>query len=266
VHKLTTVDKLAMDTAGNAVDPNRCRPAVLGQHAHTPAQHAVYTALWNLAGPPDSPDPYRDVTIGYDKLAALVGGSKRNMQRLAEILQRKLALEVLREENSGLRQGKTYRVYGMAEILRRRNEAGYVWIFRNRSAVALVKMTPVDKIATQANLPPDPLDKLPSALGSSLGNENAKAAPSPRSKIVELMADEETAAKLIARCRRVNAAATEEEVLHFLQLRVAFLRRHRPLPDNCVEFLLTTVPHYFQQPLVLERFRAEQSGGAPRLT
>jgi hypothetical protein len=63
-----------------------------------------------------------------------------------------LAIEVLREENSGLRQGKTYRVYGMAEILRRRKEAGYVWTFRNRSAVALVKMTPVDKISTVTSL------------------------------------------------------------------------------------------------------------------
>jgi hypothetical protein len=75
-----------------------------------------------------------------------------------------LAIEVLREENSGLRQGKTYRVYGMDEILRRRREAGYVWTFRNRSAVRLVKMTAIDKPAAVASSSTDPMDKQPAGM------------------------------------------------------------------------------------------------------
>lgn len=151
VAKVTTVDKLGVDTEGNAIEASRCRPATLVQHGHTSGEHALYMALWNVGGPPDRKDAYRDVTIGYDKLAAQTRGSKRNVQRLVEILKRKLAIEVLLEEDSGRRQGKTYRIYGMAEVLRRRREAGYSWTFRNRSAVELVKMTTVDKLEPAAN-------------------------------------------------------------------------------------------------------------------
>jgi hypothetical protein len=174
---------------------------------------------------------------------------------LAEILKRKLAIEVLREEKSGLRQGKTYRVYGMAEILRRRKEAGYVWIFRNRSAVELVRIFPVDRMATVANLPPDTVDKLPPSAGGSLGSRNEEASPL-RSKLGILLGDD-TARKLICRCRALDAAATEEEILHFFELRMTALRRRRPI-DNSLELLLASVPRYFQRPaLDLERYRAE---------
>jgi hypothetical protein len=57
------------------------------------------------------------------------------VRRLVEALPRKLATEVVGEENSRLRQGRTYRVYSPAEILRRRREAGYLWCFRDRAAV-----------------------------------------------------------------------------------------------------------------------------------
>src|SRR5215831_11381982 len=77
VDSLATVDKLCVDTEGNTIDASRCKPAVLVQHGHTSGEHAVYVALWNLGGPPDRKDAYRDVTIGYGKLAAQSGGSKR---------------------------------------------------------------------------------------------------------------------------------------------------------------------------------------------
>jgi hypothetical protein len=56
-------------------------------------------------------------------------------------------LEVLRPENSGIRQGKTYRIYAPAEVLRRRSEAGYLWVLRNRSAVELVKVSSLQQSA-----------------------------------------------------------------------------------------------------------------------
>lgn len=74
---MTTVDKMATDTRGESVDPARCRLSVLPHDAHTRAEQAVYTALWNLASPAGAEDSYRDVRIGYDKLAALAGASQR---------------------------------------------------------------------------------------------------------------------------------------------------------------------------------------------
>jgi hypothetical protein len=59
-------------------------------------------------------------------------------------LTQKLAIEVVGVENSALRQGKTWRVYGAAEILRRRREAGYLWTVRDRSTVRLVQMTTLE--------------------------------------------------------------------------------------------------------------------------
>src|SRR5438045_8317031 len=127
--RMATVDTMAADSSGHSVPLARCRPADSAEAAHTRAEHALYLALWNLGLP--GQDLSRDVSIGYDKLAVLARASKRHLQRLTASLAEKLALEVVGQENSRLRQGKTYRVYGIAEILRRRREAGYLWYLRD---------------------------------------------------------------------------------------------------------------------------------------
>jgi hypothetical protein len=183
-------------------------------------------------------------------MAALVGASKGTVKRLAEGLQRKWAIEVLRPENSSIRQGKAYRVYGTAEVLRRRAEAGYLWSWRNRSAVELVKMTAVDDQPTVASFlsqqrPP--------------ANEVASSPPvSTTFARIRMFLDDDAAAKeLIVRCREADAQATEEEILYFLKVRVAYLRQ-RPPVANWREVLLKSVPPYFQRPAgALERYRAE---------
>jgi hypothetical protein len=249
------MDKLATDTAGKRLDDtSRCRPAELVEHAHTRAEHALYAALWNFGGSPDHQDPYRDVTIGYDKLAALVRTSKRTVQRLGQSLQRKLAIEVLQPENCGIRQGKTYRVYGTAEVLRRRMEAGYLWSLSNRSAVELVKMTSLNPPATAASLA---TEQPPRSADSA--NEVTLPAPLPTTlaKIRTFLNGDAAAQELIARCRSADPQATDEEILYFLELRVAQLRQ-RPPVGNWMELLLTSVPRYFQPPVFeLERYRAE---------
>ena len=165
-----------------------------------------------------------------------------------------LALEVLRGENSALRQGKTYRVYGMDEILRRRREAGYVWTFRNRPAVRLVKMTAIDKPAAVASSSTDPMDKQP----AGMENEAASSCGAPLAKIRMILGEDEDATqKLISTCRAADARATEEEILHFLERRMAALRRG-PRIDQWVENLLASVPRYFQRPAMeLERYRGK---------
>ena len=86
---MDTVGTVAIDSSGQSVDPTRCRPSVSPQDAHTRAEHAVYTALWNLGGPAETEDPYRDVSIGYDKLAALARASKGTVHRLTKTLTQK---------------------------------------------------------------------------------------------------------------------------------------------------------------------------------
>ena len=80
--------------------------------------------------PADSAAGFRDVSLGYDKVAALIGSSKPNVKGLLEALQRKLAIEVVGEENSRIRQCRTYRVFSQADILRRRRSR--LWVVPGR--------------------------------------------------------------------------------------------------------------------------------------
>lgn len=244
---------MPIDTRGKPVELSRCRLALLPHDAHTRAEHAVYTALWNLAGPGEGEeDPYRDVSIGYDKLAALARASKRTVQRLVEILIEKLAIEAVAAENSAIRQGKTYRVYGTPEIERRRREAGYLWTWRDRSTVRLVKLTDTPEAA--ASLPADRADTPPSAEG-----EQQKTTPlaSALDKIKSFMADDKAAAKLCDRCRWVDAEASDEEILYFLDLTIASLRRRSMVDDAWRDQLISEVPRRFTNPILIERYRLE---------
>jgi hypothetical protein len=161
-------------------------------------------------------------------------------------LQRKLAIEVVGTENSGARRGKTYRVYGAAEILRRRREAGYLWRFRDRSAVELVKM--IDEAASpSAEMPP----------------AATEGEVSPALAEIRMWMDGKAAAeKLIWRCQSADANANEEEIRHFLRKGVTALRRRGLTPTpNWQETLITSVAQYFEPPAFeLERCRAERTG------
>jgi hypothetical protein len=72
------------------------------------------------------------------------------------------------------------------------------------------------------------------------------------------------AEKLIWRCQSADANATEEEIRHFLKIRVAALRRRGlglTLPPDWQETLITSVAQYFQPPAFeLQRYRAEHGG------
>jgi hypothetical protein len=243
---MTTVDKMATDTRGESVDPARCRLSVLPHDAHTRAEHAVYTALWNLASPAGAEDSYRDVRIGYDKLAALAGASQRTVHRLTKMLTAKLAIEAVAAEISALRQGKTWRIYGTPEILRRRREAGYLWTARDRSTVRLVKMTALE---TPTSLSAD--DQAPPAAA-----ENPIAA-SALEKIKILIDDDQAAAKLCHQCRRADPEASDEEILHFLELSIDSRRRRAVVGGNWREEVIAAVPVYFTQRIPIERYRLE---------
>jgi hypothetical protein len=270
VAKVSTVASLAVDVEGNPVDSKLCKPASRVQHGHTPGEHAVYMALWNRGGPPDRKDEFRDVSIGYDKLAALIGGSKRNVQRLAESLIRKLAIQIVRSEDSGTRLGKTYRVFGMAEILKRRKEEGYTYVIRNRSGVNLVKMpfnlstvdklTTVDSLSTVTvdSLSTVTVDSLSTPLGSSLGSSLGRPAEPPsssndNSSLSTVMSkfgivlDDDAARRIIRRCQSADHTATVEEIAHFAELKVQQLMKRKNI-ENWPGMLMAAVPAYFDPP------------------
>ena len=84
-------------------------------------------------------------------------------------------------------------------------------------------------------------------------------APAPAlAKIRMLLADDRAAQELIARCRAAQAQASDEEILYFLELRCAALRRAPPV-ENWRASLLASVPRHFQGLTIeLEKYRAER--------
>jgi hypothetical protein len=247
-------------------------------------EHAIYTALWNLGGNPDRRDEFRDVTIGYDRLAAVMGGSKRNVQRLVESLLQKYAIQILRAEDSGIRQGKTYRVYSMTEILRRRRDAGYTWVLRNRSAVELIKLSTVvkpptvDSLTTVGSLPTvdskttetvdrlttETVDRLSTPLGSSLGTTQETSSSADHTTLIDgvrkagISLDDDAARRIISRCRGADHTATVEEITYFAELKIHQLAKRRNI-ENWPGFLMAAIPAYFDPPATeLSRHRIER--------
>jgi hypothetical protein len=108
----------------------------------------VYQNLWNQGHA--GGEGYRIVSRGYDRIAHDNGLSKRNVQRVMESLIEKLTIEVLESEISADRIGKTYKLWNPGHIMKRRSGAGLKWVYRNRTAVELVRMATVDSLATGA--------------------------------------------------------------------------------------------------------------------
>ena len=106
------------------------------EDAHTRAEQHVYKCLWESAGAYD--EVSRTITIGFGAMAKLVGLSESNARINLRSLIAKLAVEEIAEYNCERSVGRTYRVFGEAEILRRRREAGLVWFMRRTLAVVFV--------------------------------------------------------------------------------------------------------------------------------
>jgi hypothetical protein len=104
--------------------------------AHTRAEQHVYERLWGAAQPYD--EVSRAVTIGFGAMANLVGLSESNARINLRSLLAKLAVEEIGEYNCERSQGRTYRIFNEAEILRRRREAGLCWYMRRTLAVVFV--------------------------------------------------------------------------------------------------------------------------------
>jgi len=109
-----------------------CRPA----DAHTRAEQHVYERLWEIAQPYD--EISRTLTIGFGAMANLVGLSESNARINLRSLLAKLAVEEIGAYNCERSQGRTYRIFNDAEILRRRREAGLRWYMRRTLAVVFV--------------------------------------------------------------------------------------------------------------------------------
>ncbi len=112
------------------------RPAHLVEDGHSRAEQQVYAQLWENATPFD--EISRLITLGFASMGRLTGLSESNARINLRSLIQKLALDEHTTYDCATSQGRTYRIYQSAEILRRRHQAGLSWVMRRTLAVVFV--------------------------------------------------------------------------------------------------------------------------------
>ena len=112
------------------------RPAHLVEDGHSRAEQQVYAQLWENATPFDAVS--RLITLGFVSMGRLTGLSESNARINLRSLIQKLALDEHTTYDCATSQGRTYRIYQPAEILRRRHQAGLSWVMRRTLAVVFV--------------------------------------------------------------------------------------------------------------------------------
>ena len=143
--RILPIPELIYRTAdGIAVEPKRVQRATLVQHGHSPTEQLVYQILYN-AGVPDSSHPaWRDVQIGYDRLARQTGITKRNIIPLMHRLEKKLSIDVAEYQDSTRNLARKYRVFNMTEVLERRRKAHMEFVIRHRGVEFVFAAGPGD--------------------------------------------------------------------------------------------------------------------------
>ncbi len=141
----TAGGKLPTDVIDGTIIGRRqkIRRAVVAQDGHSSGEQLLYQALWNAARPESGSLDHRIIVAGYQGMSALCKLDKKNCKKNAKGLIEKLALEVAETYRSDERIGTTYRIFSYKEILRRREEAGMVWVVRT-SGVRFVSLTDKD--------------------------------------------------------------------------------------------------------------------------
>ncbi len=298
--KLSPGDKLQARsfilTDGTRVEPRFVKQQQLAQDGHSPAEHQVYQALWNAGGEELNGDrerpspPYRDVIVGQTFIARKTSISKRNLIRILGSLHEKFSIETLQTQVSADHTAKTYRVWSMKEILNRRRERGFSWIYRNRNAVALArlvtaggssgssssssdkagdKLTPDAKLSPGDKLTPDqvtnwqvgPGDKLAPPLGTRVGTEQGTSSSQVSPVITETFrrycpVDDDAIRSLVKAVLQVDNRASEDEIAYFLAVKAEQLRHRRDI-QNFVGLLIASVPRCFTGSLI-SQFREER--------
>lgn len=106
------------------------------EDGHSRAEQQVYAQLWENATPFD--EVSRLITLGFASMGRLTGLSESNARINLRSLIQKLAVAEHTTYDCATSQGRTYRIYQPAEILRRRHQAGLGWVMRRTLAVVFV--------------------------------------------------------------------------------------------------------------------------------
>ncbi len=206
------------------------RPALLVEDGHSRAEQQVYARLWDNATPHD--DASRLITLGFASMGKLTGLSESNARINLRSLIQKLAVEEHTTYDCAASQGRTYRVFEPAEVLRRRHAAGLRWVMRRTLAVVFVD--PESKLPlfhkAGPGLPSGPNLVPPVLLTQAIRGHLQQYGPT----------DPATVQRFLAACQHANPQATPEQIAAAIHDQ-ALLTAGMPAAER-LAFLLDTVP------------------------
>lgn len=256
--------------------------ATLVQHGHTPAEQLLYLAMWSNGKETGSRS--REITAGYRQLGHLANLNDKTVKYALQSLVEKLAIQVIAEEHVASRTGRTYRVFSYEHILATRNQAGLIWVRKNKGVEFVEPPTVVNRptvvhtsrapiyvsavnsvgpkttegatpTAPVVHFPPDTVGSFTTPLGNVLGKERNQTSTStlepefPTELLQGLLRivpfmDEEAICMLWTECRARVSDCTISEVLGFVQSKAAIALNGKI--QNPVGFLLAVVPKCFE--------------------
>ena len=288
-----------IEVEGRGKRPLRyCRTA---QDGHTSSEQVAYQALWALARRLGQSEPEGShlVDVGLARICQLLGSDHKNVKRLLQSLEAKLAIEVVERPDYRLGIPTRYRVFSYVQILERRRRAGMVWVVRTRTTrfvdLGLVRQLieaeksagqqpmgeffgepepPMGRTATQpmGDPPQQPMGNRPEAsfIGRLEGIQYQSAptsgfpAPLARSLSEWIRLDDSAVQRIWNACRKGTPDCTEEEVAEFCRIKQPLLESGRI--ENPVGLLIRSVPKFFENGggAALIEYRQEQARARDR--
>lgn len=251
------------------------------QDGHTSSEQVAYQALWTLARRlgQSEPDGSQLVDVGLARICQLLGSDHKNIKRLLQSLEAKLAIEVVERPDYRLGLPTRYRVFAYAQILERRRRAGMVWVVRTRTTrfvdLGVVRQLieaerstgqqPMGDLSGETeppmggmpiqptgDPPQQPVGHRPEPffIGKDQGSEQqsppTSAFPSALAQTLAkwITLDDSAVQCIWDACRKGTPDCTEQEVAEFCCIKQPLLESGRI--DNPAGLLIRSVPKFFE--------------------
>ena len=264
--KLSTVGHSAtvgvtqwVDAHGSTYESRKVLRVQIAQHCMTLGEERFYQSVWHAR---EADGVRRDgprskvFSMGYDRLAKLVRLDEKSVRQLIPKLVAKRVLEVLANEDSSARIGRTYRIFNYDEILERQRAENMLFVIKKGRAVEFVwplgetpgvrasQMSTVGVSTTVGEKTTvDVQEQAELAWVRPAGGGDAETSPLQQALSQYATADGEATRMIAAGARRNAPDATTEEIVHFIHEKGRLARAGKIA--NPLAYLLVYVPKCF---------------------
>ena len=268
-----------IEVEGRGKRPLRyCRTA---QDGHTSSEQVAYQSLWSFARRlgQSEPDGSQLVDIGLARICQLLGSDHKNIKRILQSLEAKLAIEVVERPDYRLGIPTRYRIFAYAQILERRRRAGMVWVVRTRTTRFVDPGVVRELIEAQQSTGQQPMGGFPeeteppmgatpvqpmgdapqqpmgpTPVASYIGRDQGREQESPATSAFPtalagslakwITLDDSAVQRIWDACRKGTSDCTEQEVAEFCSIKQPVLQSGRI--DNPAGLLIRSVPKFFE--------------------